>query len=196
MATAHATGAAAIVLEARSKMNPGSLKDLLRRTADTSLNAAAYDTVDPQWDDAFGAGLLGTSRAALSAAAARTLASPPVSSTEQSREALCPIRRVAPLEQRQSDIDNGAPPQVPCCQYHDCRGEQRRQRRGGSAGELQDLRVRVGTVKIPPHRLAADTSPSREIRLPVEQESIPASPSHQWPRSSIDYRLDTNLTTM
>jgi subtilisin family serine protease len=75
MAAPHVAGAAALVLEARPTISPGSLKDLLRRTADLPPNAAptcippsctcnpaatppCTSGVDAKWNPAFGSGLL------------------------------------------------------------------------------------------------------------------------------------------
>ncbi len=47
MATPEVAGAAAVILQARPAMDPGSVKDLLRQSADTTLNVAAFAAVDP-----------------------------------------------------------------------------------------------------------------------------------------------------
>jgi serine protease AprX len=62
MATPMVTGAAADVIQAIPTIDPGSLKDLLIRTADTSRNSTqggpTYAAVDPVWNSAFGHGIL------------------------------------------------------------------------------------------------------------------------------------------
>lgn len=57
-AAPHVSGAVALILEKRPGMRPEEVKDLLKRSADTGRNVAAYPTVDPHWDSAFGFGLL------------------------------------------------------------------------------------------------------------------------------------------
>jgi hypothetical protein len=64
MAAPHVAGAAALVLEAQPSIDPGSLKDLLRYTADSSQNGgAAYPSIDPVWQENLGAGIIDVNQA-------------------------------------------------------------------------------------------------------------------------------------
>lgn len=58
MATPNVAGAAAVIIEDRPEIDPGSLKELLKRTADTTQNTAAFAAVDPNWDNDLGSGML------------------------------------------------------------------------------------------------------------------------------------------
>jgi hypothetical protein len=62
MAAPHVAGGAAVILEARPQINPKSLKDLLKRTADSSRNTSAGRiapfAVDPTWVPDFGSGIM------------------------------------------------------------------------------------------------------------------------------------------
>lgn len=58
MAAPHVAGGAAIVVQARPGIDPGSLKDLLKRSADTTHNVAQFPSVDAVWDTDLGAGML------------------------------------------------------------------------------------------------------------------------------------------
>jgi hypothetical protein len=65
LAAPHVSGAAAVILQANRKMNrggmnPGSVKDALRRSADNSQNQKAFINIHPDWnwDKAFGWGML------------------------------------------------------------------------------------------------------------------------------------------
>ncbi len=63
MAAPHVTGTAAVLLQARDTLDPGSLKDLLRRTADSLLNVPpsfppTYPSLDPVWNNDLGSGII------------------------------------------------------------------------------------------------------------------------------------------
>ncbi len=63
MAAPHVAGAAAVLLQARPTLDPGNLKDLLKRTADSRLNippsfAPTYPLIDPVWNHDLGSGII------------------------------------------------------------------------------------------------------------------------------------------
>lgn len=57
LASPHVAGAAAILRWTRG-MPPDSVKDVLKRGADSQHNVAAYPVVDPKWDTDLGSGML------------------------------------------------------------------------------------------------------------------------------------------
>jgi hypothetical protein len=68
MAAPHVAGAAALLIEAQPSIDPSSLKDLLRRTADPSANANILNggpstTVDPVWNRLLGTGIVNVDQA-------------------------------------------------------------------------------------------------------------------------------------
>lgn len=69
MAAPQVAGAAAVVRQALPAADPGSIKHLLKTTADTTLNVAAFPAVDPVWDNALGAGMLNVGNAITAAQA-------------------------------------------------------------------------------------------------------------------------------
>jgi hypothetical protein len=58
MASPHVAGAGALLIQARPGIDPGSLKDLLKRSADTTKNVPQFPAVDPVWDNDLGSGML------------------------------------------------------------------------------------------------------------------------------------------
>lgn len=63
MAAPHVAGAAALILEKNKAIDPGSLKDLLRRTADHSINGAGpYLEFEP-WQENLGSGIINVNEA-------------------------------------------------------------------------------------------------------------------------------------
>ncbi len=58
LAAPHVSGAAAILLEKHPNMNPGDVKDALKRSADTSKNTAYNAGINPNWDIKYGSGML------------------------------------------------------------------------------------------------------------------------------------------
>jgi serine protease AprX len=76
MAAPHVAGAAALILEAKPSMNPGSIKELLKQTAETTPDIPGMDSngtrdssLDPKYDIGSGSGLVDVF-AAVSAVAA------------------------------------------------------------------------------------------------------------------------------
>jgi subtilisin family serine protease len=66
MAAPHVAGAAALLIEARPTIDPGSLKDLLRRKADSRWNGPAHDpSFDPVWEPRLGSGMITVGQALL-----------------------------------------------------------------------------------------------------------------------------------
>ncbi len=191
MSSAHVAGAAAIVLEARSKIDPGSVKDMLKRSADTSLNAVKYQTVHPHWDDSYGAGLLNV-WAALAAAGATDVGFPTCVGPPSSSGRPCALSGGLPFWNNAVDIDTAAPPQVGVANTMTAEVSNSGNVDAAvlvnfgvyefSAGNMQFHHIGTQQVAVP----AGDT-------VTVEQAWTPVSASHQCAQVSIDYGLDTNF---
>ncbi len=111
MASPQVAGAAAVVVQARPGITPDSVKDLLKRNADTTLNVAQFAAVDPVWDNDLGAGMLNL-WAAVNAATATdpgfpTCVGPPSSSGKP-----CALTPPLPFWNNTTDITTAAAPQV------------------------------------------------------------------------------------
>ena len=109
LAAPHVAGAAAIVLGTR-QLDPGSLKELLKKTADTTLNNAAYPMIDASWDTSFGSGMLNV-WPALAAVTADvgfpSCVGPPVSPGQP-----CVLAPPQPYWLNEADISTDSPPRV------------------------------------------------------------------------------------
>lgn len=191
MAAPHVAGAAALMVAAQPTMDPGSVKDLLRRSADTALNAPAYPAVDAAWDTGYGAGMLNIF-GALSAAAATDVGFPTCSGAPANAGQPCPLANGLPSWSNVDDIDTAAPPQVGVANTLTADV-----RNFGTvpatvlvnfgvyafaAGNNQFLHI--GTQQV---TIAAGTT------VTVSQPWTPASSDHQCAQASIDYGFDTSF---
>jgi hypothetical protein len=118
MAAPHVSGAAAIILQANPEMNPGDVKDVLKRTADTSKNDrevfetefAGVDS-DWNWDKAFGWGMLNVN-AAIDLVAGADVGFPTCSGPPSNRGGPCALSGGLPSWNNIQDIFTTAPPEV------------------------------------------------------------------------------------
>jgi len=111
MAAPHVAGANALVVQARPSIDPGSLKDLLKRSADSTLNVAQFPAADPVWDDDLGSGMLNL-WPAISAAAATDMKFPTCIGPGGSSGQPCALGMGLPSWNNTNDISTAAPPQV------------------------------------------------------------------------------------
>lgn len=191
MASPQVAGAAAVVLSARPAMDPGSVKDLLKRSADTSLNTAAFAAVDPAWDNDLGAGMLNV-WPAVSAAAVTDVGFPTCIGPPGAPGQPCALAGGLPSWNNTIDIDTAAPPQqgVANTLTADVRNS------GAApatvlvnfgvyvfgAGNNQFFHVGTQQVTVP----AATT-------VTVSQPWTPASSGHQCAQIAIDFGFDSNF---
>ena len=191
MASPHVAGAAADILQAQPTMDPGSVKDLLKRTADSSLNTAAFVAVDPVWDTALGEGMLDV-WAALHAAAATDVGFPTCVGPPSSPGKPCALSGGLPSWSNSVDVATTAAPQVGVATSitADVRNT-------GSvsatvlvnfgvyvfgAGTNQFFHVGTQQVTVPAGSTVTATQPW-----------TPVSASHQCVQVSIDYGFDTSF---
>lgn len=103
LAAPHVAGAAAILLEARPKIGPGSLKELLKRTADPLTGAPSCDPALPtcNWQPKLGSGILNV-HAALAASTTDVRFPTCIADTTVASQ---PCTRTAPLFSWANDVD-------------------------------------------------------------------------------------------
>jgi subtilisin family serine protease len=190
MATPNLAGAAAVMLHARPDMTPGSLKSLLKQTADTSLNTAQFPAVDPVWDNDLGSGMLDIFQAVNSATASDpgfpNCVGPPSSPGNP-----CQLTAPLPSWNNSLDIATAASPEV------------------GVANTITTQVVNNGLVptqilvNFGVYVFAAGNNQFFHIgtqqvtvpagmTVPVSQPWTPASSDHQCVQVSIDYGPDTD----
>lgn len=110
MASPHVAGAAADIIQAFPGIDPGSLKDRLLRSADSSHNTAQFPSVDPIWDKKFGYGLLNVG-AALQAGTT-DVGFPSCAGPGTGPGKPCTLVSPMPPWANTADIDTASPPQV------------------------------------------------------------------------------------
>jgi subtilisin family serine protease len=191
MASPQVAGAAAVVISARQAIDPGSVKDLLKRSADPTLNTAAFPAVDPVWDTDFGAGMLNV-WPAVSAAATTDVGFPTCVGPPGAPGQPCALSGGLPSWNNSVDIDTTAPPQqgVANVLTADVRNS------GAApatalvnfgvytfgAGNNQFFHVGTQQVTVP----AGAT-------VTVNQPWTPASSGHQCAQVEIDFGFDSNF---
>jgi subtilisin family serine protease len=185
MAAPHVAGAAAILLQARPDLDPGSLKDLLKRSADASRND------DPRaWDSARGAGMLNV-WAALSAATSADVKFPNCVGPGTTVGQPCALTSPLPAWDNTLDISTATPPRV---RVANTITAQVRNEGAVDAVVLVNFGVyvfavgnsqffHIGTQRVTVPALTTIT---------VSQPWTPASSNHQCIQVSIDFGLDTN----
>ncbi|MGH9792447.1 MAG: S8 family serine peptidase [Candidatus Acidiferrales bacterium] len=191
MATPHVAGAAALIIQARPTIDPGSLKDLLKRNADTSNNVAQFPAVDPNWDTGFGAGMLNVFAAL--AASTTDVRFPNCVGAGSAPGQPCALTPPMPAWNNTADISTAAAPKVGTANTITA---QVRNNGGVAATVLVNFGVyvfavgnnqffHIGTqqVTIPPMTTMA-----------VNQPWTPASANHQCVQIGIDFGLDTDHT--
>jgi len=194
MATPMVTGAAAVVIQATPTIDPGSLKDLLMRTADSSRNftlgGPSYPAVDPVWNNAFGRGILNVWNA-INTAAATDVGFPSCVGPPATPGGICALAPPNPPWENTVDITTAMPPTT---NVPDTITVQVRNFGTVPAtvvvnfgvyefavGNNQFFHLGSVQVTIPPM-----------TTVPVTQPWTPAAPSHQCIQVSIQYGLDTN----
>jgi hypothetical protein len=193
-AAPHVTGAAADIIQARPDIDPGSLKDLLLRNADSSRNftqgGATFPAVDPVWNSSFGYGLLNV-WAALNAAGQTDVGFPNCVSPSATPGGLCGLTPPMPPWDNTADITTATPPQA---NVPNTITAQVKNFGAVPATVLVNFGVyefavgnnqffHVGTVQV--------TIPAGAT-VPVNQAWTPAAANHQCVQVSIQFGLDTN----
>lgn len=191
MAAPHVAGAAAVVLEVQPTMDPGSVKDLLKRSADASLNTAAFPAIDPQWDTAYGSGMLDL-WTAVSAVAATDVGFPTCSGPPSSSGKPCALSGGLPSWNNSADIDTTSPPQVGVPT--------------NIAADVENFGAANATVLVSfgVYVFAAGNNEffhvgTQQVTVPagtavtVFQPWTPISSSHQCVQVAVEYGFDTNF---
>ncbi len=190
-AAPHVSGAAALILEAQSGMDPGGVKDILKRSADISKNTAAFPGMYPNWDIAFGWGMLNV-WAAIDSAASTDVGFPTCIGPPNNPGRPCALSGGLPSWNNNQDISTLAPPQV------------------GVANEIQVAVENSGPnnatflVNFGVYIFAVGNNQffhigTRQVSVNAGSTEIvshpwtPASSDHQCVQVSIDYGLDTNF---
>lgn len=191
MAAPHVSGAAAIILEAKDEMNPGSVKHALIQSADKSHNPPAEYSNFPNWDKAFGWGMLNV-KAAIDLVAATDVGFPTCSGPPNNPGRPCALSGGLPRWNNNQDISTPAPPQE------------------GVANEIHVKVENTGTspvevlVNFGVYIFAVGNNRffhigTKEVEVPgnsiitVPHPWIPESADHQCIQVSIDYGFDTNF---
>jgi len=113
LAAPHVSGAAALILQANPRMNPGSVKDALKRSADNSKNQKEFAIIHPDWnwDKALGWGMLNV-RAAIDLLSATDVGFPTCSGPANHSGDPCTLAGGLPSWNNNQDISTSASPQV------------------------------------------------------------------------------------
>ncbi len=191
MATPEVAGAAAVVLQARPTMDPGSVKDLLRQSADTTLNVAAFAAVDPVWDTGLGAGMLNV-WPAVSAAAATDVGFPTCSGPPPSPGQPCALSGGLPSWNNSVDLDTTAPLHAGVANNLTADIE-------NSGAAPATMLVNFGVYIFGAGNNQFFHIGSQQVTVPaggaltVTQAWTPASAGHQCAQVAIDYGFDTDF---
>ena len=191
LAAPHVSGAAAIILQAKPGMNPGDVKDALKRSADTSKNTAYNEDIDLKWDVALGSGMLNV-WGAVHEPASTDVGFPTCGGPPDSPGRPCTLSGGLPHWNNYEDISTVAPPQV------------------GVANEIQVEVENSGPnpatflVNFGVYIFAVGNNQfyhigTKQVTLvdgdatTVSHSWTPESSDHQCVQVSIDYGLDTNF---
>lgn len=189
MAAPHVAGAGAVVIQARPGIDPGSLKDLLKRSADTTKNVAQFPGVDAIWDNDLGSGMLNV-WPAVTAAASTDMKFPDCVGPGWAPGQPCALTS-NPAWANMLDINTTAPPQVGVANTIVAQV-----RNNGLApatvlvnfgvyvfgvGNNQFFHVGTQQVTVPPN-----------TTISVNQPWTPAFSNHQCAQVTIDYGFDTD----
>jgi len=195
MATPHVTGAIADVIQALPTIDPGSVKDLLIRTADSSRNftqgGASEPSVSSVWNNAFGNGILNVWNA-LNTGASTDVGFPSCVGPPATPGGICTLASPTPAWDNSMDITTTMPPTTGVA---DTIIAQVKNFGPNTATVLVNFGVyefavgnnqffHIGTVQV-------TVLPGATV--PVMQAWTPASPSHQCIQVSIAYGFDTNF---
>lgn len=191
LAAPHVSGSAAIILEAQQGMDSGSVKDLLKRSADTSKNTPEYPAVDTHWDTKLGSGMLNV-WAALNNAAATDVGFPTCSGPPNYPGRPCALSGGLPCWNNTGDISTLAPPEVGVANtiMADVRNF-------GTTNATVLVNFGVYVFAVGNNQFFHIGSQQRNIpagsTLSVEQPWTPSAANHQCIQVSIDYGGDTNF---
>lgn len=191
MASPHVAGAIAIIRQAQPTIDPGSLKDLLKQNADTTLNVAAFPAVDPNWDTAFGSGMLNV-WAALNAAAATDPGFPNCVGPPAAPGQPCDLTPPLPRWNNNLDISTAAAPQVGVANTITAQV-----RNNGPVAAI--IKVNFGVYVFAVGNNQFFHVGTQQVTIPagstvaVNQPWTPAAANHQCVQISIDFGLDTNF---
>lgn len=191
MAAPHVAGAAAVLLEAQPTMDPGSVKDLLKSTADTALNTAAFPAVDPNWDTDLGAGMLNV-WPAVNAAATTDVGFPTCIGPPSSAGQPCALAGGLPSWNNTVDVDTTAAPQVGVANTITADVE-------NTGAAPATVIVNFGVYVFGAGANQFFHIGSQQVTVPAgmtvtaSQPWTPASSSHQCVQVSIDYGFDSDF---
>jgi subtilisin family serine protease len=192
MAAPHVSGAAAIILQAKPGMDPGSVKDLIRQSADTSKNGIAeYQAIDPQWDPDFGSGMLNV-WGAINSSASTDVGFPTCSGPPAHLGKPCALSGGLPFWNNHIDIGTQAPPQVGIETVIDADVH-------NFGSTLATVRVNFGVYIFAAGNNQFFHIGTQQVAVPanstltVSQPWTPAASDHQCIQVSIDYGLDLNF---
>jgi subtilisin family serine protease len=192
MASPHVAGAVALLRQARPNIDPGSVKLLLKQSADATQNVAQFPAVDAVWDNDLGAGMLNVG-AALALATTLDLRFPSCVGPPSTPGQPCALTAPMPPWNNTADLATTTAPKV---------GQQTtitaQVRNDGAiqatalinfgvyifaAGNNQFFHI--GTQQV---AIAANST------LAVNQNWTPAATNHQCIQVSIDFANDTNYS--
>ena len=194
MSAPHVTGAAADIIQARNTIDPGSLKDLLLRTADSSRNftqgGASEPTISSVWNNAFGYGILNVWNA-INAGAATDVGFPTCIGPPVTPGGLCALGGGLPAWDNSVDITTTSPPKagVP-----NTVTAQIKNFGGVPATVLVNFGAYVFAVGNNQffHLGTVQVTVGPGMTVPVSQSWTPQASNHQCIQVSIAYGLDTN----
>jgi subtilisin family serine protease len=195
MATPMVTGAAADVIQATPTIDPGSLKDLLIRTADSSRNSTqggpTYAMVDPVWNNAFGHGILNVWNA-VSTGAATDIGFPScVPGPPATPGGICPLAPPQPAYENSIDITTATSPTTGVANVVTARVHNFGAVPATVIVNFGVYEFAVGNNQFF-HLGSVQVTVQPGATVPVTQPWTPAAPSHQCIQVSIQYGLDTN----
>jgi len=189
MATPNVAGAAAAVIEARPTIDPGSLKDLLKRNADTSQNTAAFPAVDATWDNDLGAGMLDV-WAAL-AASTTDVKFPNCVGPPGAPGQPCALTPPMPSWNNTADISTASGPQVGVANTITAQVR-------NDGGTVATVLVNFGVYVFAVGNNQFFHIGTQQVTIPatttvsVNQPWTPAAANHQCVQVSIDFGLDSD----
>lgn len=193
IAAPHVSGAAAIILEARKNMNPGSVKNTLIQSADNNQNTRAILAMPPawNWDEAFGWGMLNV-RAAIDLVATTDVGFPTCSGPPNSPGSPCTLSGGLPSWNNNEDISTLAPPQVGVPNEIRVAVENLGPNNATFLVNFGVYIFAVGNNQFF-HIGTRQVSVNAGLTEIVSHPWTPESSDHQCVQVSIDYGLDTNF---
>ena len=191
MATPNVAGAAAVILEARPDIQPGSLKTLLKQNADTSMNVRAIPGRRSGVGQRPRLGDAERLPRRWSPPRTRTPASPTASARRRTRASHAPSPHRLPSWNNSADFRPPSAPQVGVANTITAQV-----RNNGYARQpcwLTSASTFSRPATTSSSTSARSRSPSRPTTtVPVSQPWTPAAPNHQCIQVTIDFGPDTN----